>query len=483
MIGILSDGRASGRCSLLALALLVSAFAPASAADQEDATGSAALGFEQAMRMALAQTPQMLTARAQLDEARGGVREARGHLLPRLSASLTAMGSDNPLNVFGMKLSQGNATFNDFGANQFLGPQSLTTAPNNLNNPGWYRNYQPKLSLQIPIYNGGQAWGGLAQARAYLAAAQLGDAAARQHLLFEVLGAYVGVGAAQAFVGVAQKGIAAADAYVTLSEKLFGQGVVSKSDLLRAKLHLTNARLQGEEARNALEDQRAHLRMLVGLPADAPLRLSQRIRVSLPAMDLGKLRQQGVGANPRVQAQMFQVEAAQAGVEVARASYMPHFNVEISREWNSPSLNGGRPSYTVAGVLSWNLFDFGARGGALDGAEARVMQRQAQAREVREKTELAVGKAWREVRLAAERVSARNQAIGEATEAERLAQLRYEKGVSTIAELLAAQTELDKARSQLVAARYQAVMARAGLLLALGQLHMTALKAQPATAL
>lgn len=481
MRGYPSGSQAWLRLLVLSSLLLALTVSPAEAANPADTASSAGmLSLDQAVHRALAQTPEMLEARARLDEAKGGVREARGHLLPSLSASLMGSGSDNPLNVFGMKLSQGKATFNDFGANQFLGPQSLSTAPDNLNDPGWYRNYQTKLTLQIPVYNGGQIWGGLAQARAYLAAARQGDVAARQHLLFEVLGAYAGVGAAQAFVGVAGKAIAAADAYVKLSEQLFAQGVVSKSDVLRAKLHLANARLQSQEARNALENQLARLRMMVGLPADVPVRLAQRVSVVLPAADLTALRRQGVTDNPGVRARLLQVEAARAGVDKARASYLPHFNIQISREWNSPSLDGGRPSYTVAGVLTWNVFDFGARRGALDGAEARVMQRQAEARKAREQTVLAVDKAWREVRLAAIRESTREQAIGEAAEAERLARLRYEKGVSTIAELLASQAELDKTRSQLVAARYQAVMARAGLLLATGRLSLSALRTSPA---
>lgn len=463
--------------ALVALLLAVVVGQPVMAAGDNIAGNR--ISFAKAVNMALAQTPEMLKAQAQIAEARGGVRQARGHLLPSLSASFTGMGSDNPLNVFGMKLSQGKATFNDFGANQFLGPQTLGVTPNNLDNPDWYRNYQPKLSLQVPVYNGGQIWGGLSQARAYLAAARQGDQAARQHMIYEVLSAYEGVNSAQSFVGVAGKAINAAKAYVKISQHLFAQGVVSKSDLLRAELNLTNARLQGEEARNALADRRAELRMLIGLPPGTPLQITQTISAILPRMGLAELRRQGAAANPGVRARLFQVEAAQAGVSMARASYLPHFNIQISREWNSPSLDGGRPSYTIAGVLSWNIFDFGARSGALDTAEAQVMERRAEARQARESTELAVDKSWRAVHLAGERVAARKLGVAEASEAERLARLRYEKGVSTIADLLSAQAALDQARSQLVAARYQEVMAGASLMLATGQLHLSALRAVP----
>ena len=71
------------------------------------------LTFDQTWRQALQQTPEMLKSRAQIAEAQGAVEAARGHLLPKLQASLTGSGSNNGLNVFGMKLNQGVASFND----------------------------------------------------------------------------------------------------------------------------------------------------------------------------------------------------------------------------------------------------------------------------------------------------------------------------------------------------------------------------------
>ncbi|EGQ61149.1 outer membrane efflux protein, partial [Acidithiobacillus sp. GGI-221] len=80
---------------------------------------AAALDFNQCVDLALRQNPEMLVAHARQAEARGAVSEARGHLLPKLAASFSASQSNNALTVFGMKLSQRQATFNDFGAGQF----------------------------------------------------------------------------------------------------------------------------------------------------------------------------------------------------------------------------------------------------------------------------------------------------------------------------------------------------------------------------
>jgi outer membrane protein TolC len=110
------------------------------------------------------------------------------------------------------------------------------------------------------------------------------------------------------------------------------------------------------------------------------------------------------------------------------------------------------------------------------------MQQSAQLRQARDQLRLRIDAAWRDVRLAQQRVRVRELAITQADEARRLERLRYEKGVATMTDLLAAQAELDKARSELVSARYQEVMQRAGLLLGLGRLTPNAVVASIAKA-
>lgn len=439
------------------------------------------LRFVDVWQAAIEQTPAMLLSRAQIAEAEGAVQAARGHSLPTLQASYTGSGSDNGLNVFGMKLSQGNATFNDFGAGQFnpMDPTSLFIPPDNLNNPGWYHNYQSKLELQIPIYNGGKLRGYRDKAVAYLSAARRGDEMARQQLTLEVLKLYQGVQAAKAFVDVATKAVAAADAYAALTDKLYTRGVVSRSDLLRGQLYLSDVQLRQSEANAYLVKAYEQLRVLVGIADERRIEVVDHLMVNLPKGNLEELQQQMYADNPGLRAYAKKRDAAQADVEIARADYLPHFNVVLSRDWNSPDLElGGNSSDTIAGVLSWNLFDFGVRRGSVAQAAAQLSQQVAHYNQLRDQLRLQSSAAWQDVQLAAERVRVREFAIRQAEEAERLERLRYENGVATMTELLAVQASLDKARGDLVAAFYQQVLQRAGLLLALGQLTPDAISSK-----
>jgi RND family efflux transporter MFP subunit len=328
----------------------------------------------------LRQTPEVLAARARVAEAQGALKAARGQLLPKLQGSLGATGSNNALNVFGMKLNQGKATFNDFGAGDFnpADPSSLFIAPSNLNNPGWYQNYQSKLALQIPLYNGGKLWGYLRQSEALLRAARQGDEAARQRLVLQVLKAYEGLRAAQAFVTVARKGETAAKSNLELTDKLYAAGVVSRNDQLRAQLSLGDAQLRRSEAQTNLAKAQEQLRVLIGGPPQRPLRVFETVRVTLPDTPLAVLQRQALAGNPSLRALEERLQAAHVGVNIARSDYLPHFNLVLSEEWNSESIGGGgKPSSTVAGVLSWDLLDFGVRPGSIDQARAAVAKAKA----------------------------------------------------------------------------------------------------------
>jgi outer membrane protein len=382
-----------------------------------------------------------------------------------------------------MKLQQQRATFNDFGAGEFLqgiqqnNPEVVFAAPANLNDPGWYPNYQTKLQLDVPIYNGGQIWSGLHQAEAMLGAARQGEELARQKLLFEVLHLYESTRSAQGYVKAARQGLQAAQSYLDLTNKLFKRGVVAKTDVLQAKVHLGDARLGLAEAEKQNAMAQEGLRIITGYPSSQPIRLvAENVALTLPSPDLKELKSQAVAANPGLRALDSRVLAAEAGVAQARAAYLPHFNIMLAREWNDKTVNLSHPSYTVAGVLSWDVLDLGSRGGVLDQAEAKVIKGRGALRQAQNQLRLKIERAWQDVRLAQTRIQVKQDAAAESAEAARLAQLRYEQGISTFTQLLSAQADLDKARADLVAAHYQQVMAQAGMLLAVGQLRPSAMR-------
>ena len=435
------------------------------------------LEYRQCVERALAQNPDLAISRSQIEQAEAAVRQAEGNKLPRLNLSLTATRSNDALNAFGMKLGQRNATFDDFGAGEFLAALAsvppgnpLPVAPRNLNHPDAVNNFNTRVELLVPVYNGGMVQSYVDTAKAYVRAAQSGDQVARQQLAKHVLMAYQGVHAARAYIKLAEEAKAAAEEYVRITEKLHKQGMVVKSDVLSAKANLEEVKVKGLEARNAEKSALNQLALLMGKSLDEPLDVGAPVNPKLLPGNAADLRAQALNDHAGLRALRSQVDGAAAQVGAARAGKKPQFNVMLRQDWNDRNLGLDASSYTVAGVLSWAAFDGGTTNAAIDRAEAQRSELAAKLRQAEEGIGYQVTDAQRKALEAEEKIAAREAVQEQAREAQRLVKKRYENGMGTLIELLGAQAQLDKANADLVAAQYELAVNRAELKRAVGVL-------------
>lgn len=445
-------------------------------------TGSASaiaetLSFAQCVATALQQNFDLVTSQEQINQAQAGLDQAQDSRMPKLTASLNAIGTNDALSAFGIKLSQRNATFNDFGAGQFnpSSPNGLNVAPNNLNYPGFVTNFNTRLEVQVPIYTGGMISGGIKQAQAYIKAAQNGDEAARQRVIFQVLRAYQGVHATRAYLAVTEQGEIAARSEVKMMTDLVKSGTIVKSDLLSAQVHLLDIQIQRLQAENAVANALDQLHILLGLPLTQALDVGAPVDIKPPLAKTAELSQTALANNPAVIALRHQVEASQAGVDIAEASSQPQVGFMLRQEWNDAQLGLGASSYTIGGSISWVAFDGGVIKAGV--ARARSIQNENVAKLAQAEANVAyqVADAQRKANEAEQSLAVRQLALTQAEEAAGLVNKRYANGVATITEQLAAQTQLDKARADVVTAEYDLAIQRASLKLALGQLELNQL--------
>jgi outer membrane protein TolC len=434
---------------------------------------SQTLEFKQCVDLALNQNPELAVTRAQIAQAEAAVRQASGNRLPRLNLSLTASRSNDALNAFGMKLSQRLATFGDFGAGEFnpADPNVLAIAPEGLNYPDPVNNFNSRVELLVPVYNGGMVQSYVDTARAHVKAAQSGDRMARQQIVKHVLMAYQGVHTARAYIKVAEEGRKAAEEYLRITERLHAQGMAVKSDVLAARVNLVEVKTRLSEARNAEAAALDQLHLLLGKPLGEPLDVGAPVAPTLLSGVEADLRREALGKNPGLDALRQQLEAAGGQVRAAQAGSLPQFNIMLRQDWNDDTLGFDASSYTAAGVLSWTAFDGGTTQAAVDRAEAGRSELVAKLRQAEEGVGYQVTEARRKSLEAEEKIAARDIAVSQAEEAARLVMKRYDNGLATLIELFAAQAQLDKARADRVAAGYDLAVQRTELKRAVGVLE------------
>jgi len=458
-----------GRKTILGIGLTLALLVPALADT---------LDFSQCVDLALKQNPGLSATQSQITQAEAAVKQAQGSRLPKITISLNGVRTNDALNVFGLKLGQRNASFGDFGFGDFFAAQMsgmspdqiLAITPDALNYPDAVTNFNTRIEAAMPLYTGGFIEGYVQQAQSFMKAAQNGDQAARQQVIFHVLQAYDGAHAARAYVEVAKQGEVAAQAYVKTIDNLVKQGVVVKSDLLTAQIFLENVRIQLKQAQNGADSAIEQLHLLLGMPLSEPLDIGSRFEPTMLPGHVTELREQALANHPGINAMRAQLAAADGNIQVAKSGRYPQVGVMLRQDWNDKSLGFESSSYTLGAQLSWNAFDAGVTNATVNRATAAKLELASRLQEAESGVAYQVGDALRKADEAQKRLAVHELSVAQAQEALTLVEKRYQNGVTTLVELLAARTQLDKARADRVAAQYDLAVQRASVRLAVGNL-------------
>ncbi|NCC69764.1 MAG: TolC family protein, partial [Clostridia bacterium] len=353
--------------------------------------------------------------------------------LPQINFSLTGSYSNNPLNVFGMKLQQSQATIGDFGVTEpgAQGPNAANYQPQSLNNPDPHTDLNTRFEMLVPVYNGGKVDSFKQQARSMIEAAQSGDVAVRQYLTFAVYQAYEAVHAARSFITVAEQAQKTAQEFVRTTENLVKQGVIVRSELLSAKANASAAQVALTKAKGQEQIALDSLRILMGLSPTDSIDVAERMDIRLPASDLPALLEHALKNNPQLGAQRKEAASTAFAIDAAKADEKPSFNMVVRQEWNDDGIGFEASSYTVAGVMAWKVTDFGVTENTIKMARAAAEQKQAEAASMANKVKFELMTAWHRLQIADEQVISSQIVVQQAEEAQVLVGKRYENGVAT----------------------------------------------------
>lgn len=433
----------------------------------------------EAVQTAIDANPEMDVSKARMMLAESALAKAKAGNMPQINFSVTGTYSNNPLNVFGMKLQQQQASLSDFGFDDAtaaaFGSGDYAHEPDSLNNPSPYSDMNTRVEMMVPVYNGGRVESYKQQAKSMIEAAQSGDVAVKQYLTFSVYQAYEAVHSARAFIKVAEQAKKTADEYVRTTENLVNQGVIVRSELLSARVNASTAEVALAQAKGQEQIALDGLRILMGLSAGEHLDVAERMDIGLPEGRVEALLEQAIDKNPQLMAQRKQATSSIYAIDTAKADEKPSFNMLLRQDWNDDNIGFDASSYTVAGVFSWKVTDFGLTENSIRMARASAEQQQAETASMANKIRFEMMTAWHKLQVAREQVISSKLAVQQAEEAQVLVTKRYENGVATFTELLTSQTQLDKARADLVAAEYEVNIQKATLRLALGSMDISQL--------
>lgn len=417
------------------------------------------LTLERAIEIAEAQNLELRAADARLGAADAGVDEARSYRLPRVDLEAGYQRSDNPVLVFGNLLRQ-----ESFGAENF--------ALDRLNRPDPLDNWNATVKVEHPLWTGGRLARGEEAARLRRDAVSSERERARQEVVRRTIASYTGAVVADRRLGVAREALATAGAHVSLIRDLYEGGLVVESDLLLARVRESEVREEVIRAESGVEVARAALNLVLGRDLATPIVLPETLALALADdADLDALIERARARRPDLEAARRQLASAEAGVALAQAGRRPTVGVQAAWETNARDFFGNDGDNATVGVgLRLPLFDGFATRARVRRAGEQAREAEAGVELLSESVSLEVRQAHSELRAAGQRLE---QSIGSVELARRslaIVEDRYKEGLTTLPELLDAETALTTARLREVAARRDVLLARASLDLATGEL-------------
>jgi outer membrane protein len=410
-----------------------------------------------AVEIALSTNPLVRATAAGRELADAQLTEARAGRSPQLQVSQNFTYGNNPVFVFGSLLEQGR-----------FGPQNFALPA--LNNPDALGNFRTGLALKLPLFDQRQTATRVARAEVRRDQADAAGEQVRQQLRFGVLRAYYGALLARAQKEVADEAVKTGEADVKLSRDRVAAGLAVTSDLLAAEVQLAEFRQQQIQAAGDIVTAQAALNTALGLPLDTPQRVSgalveKNFDVAAPE----ELVSLALANRPEIAHAGLSVKSAAEQVRGARGEYLPRLDVFTNFGVSSRNLTSGSSDYAVGASMTFNLFDAGRRA-RLDQASAAQTLAAAEQEHLTNQIKLEVVRAYQQYVAARERLAVAARVISHATEALRIVQDRYYEGLTTITEVLRAETALVRARLNVLAARHDYYIGYANVLLTSGRL-------------
>jgi len=401
---------------------------------QDLAEGLRPVTLREAMALAMKDNPELRAMRSALEAKKHEVGSARSYLLPHIRVEERFMRTNNPMYAFGSRLNQSRITASDFNP-------ALLNAPEDID------DYQTSVTLEQALFVP-EAYMGLRMAKKEAEAFE-GDLRRKQEeVALDVVKSYMNIITARNYLEVAEKGLLDASEHHRIAEARHRAGLGLYSDTLRTHVSVREAEERKLRALKGMKLAGRALSLLIGLdeavttvetePGLDPLTLDEALGESMKRSDVVAMEKR--------------VENAGNNVKLSGAKYLPVVGVGGTWQLNSEDTAFGSDaeSYSMMAFLRWDIYDGGQRRAERQKARASEREAAEYLDGLRKKVAFKVYEAYLELDEASSGLELAEARHKLAEESQRLIASRYENSLTTVVELMDAQSSLDAARAAVV---------------------------------
>jgi len=241
-------------------------------------------------------------------------------------------------------------------------------------------------------------------------------------------------------------------------------------------------------------DAQVALAQSIGIPPTTPIQVTDVTAVPLPTTLEASVEQvisRTLEQRPDLSAKVAAVRAREANVRRVQKEYWPKLSMEadVGALFTSQQIdNGGSktqhadeiaPHYGARLLLTWPLFEGGARQRKLELATSERRAAEAEMEDSRDKAISQVWNAYTDVKLALRRLDVAAALVTASERSYESTLASYKVGLSTLLDLLAARRELSRAQFTALDTKTRLLTASAALAFATGDLGQELLRKTP----
>jgi outer membrane protein TolC len=403
--------------------------------------------LREAISEALSKNPTLRAKEQEIDQAVQFKNQARTEFLPKFTTEYNYTRLRNDVRNFG-----------------------VVSIPVSQDNYAW------RTFLRQPVFRGFALLSNYELSKLGIDQSETETELAKLDLALRVKVAYFDILIADTAVDVAEKDVAARKSNADVVRNFYKVGMKPINELLQAEVEWANAKQAMVGAQNGARLARSAFNTVLSRPVNAPVDVKVPDPLWEPVLGgLDEYIERALKNRPEMKLININLDQADQDIRLAKSKYYPELSLvgEYVKEGDTPDVSGSsfhqaRDARATA-VLTWTFWEWGKTRYSVREKESFKKELMETKLALENDIRLAVREALLALDTAEENIPTTRKAIEQGKENLRVSEERYKAQVTTITEVLDAQTRLTRSRVNYFGALYNHNVAKGQLLRALGE--------------
>jgi outer membrane protein len=336
--------------------------------------------------------------------------------------------------------------------------------------------YNFVTSFSQPIFTGFALFNQYKIADLGLNVAEIKKKLTQQNIILDAKNAYYSILKSQKLLDVARITVKQITAQKDVAENMYQVGMSPLNDLLQSQVQLANAKQALITAQNNLAIAQSQFNTLLIRPVNAPVSIVDILDYKPFTHDIDYCLAQAAENRLELEVADLQVQISEKDYKLSQKNYYPTVNLEgnFYRRGTDWDVSGGEgigdtEFWDIRATATWNFWEWGRTTYGVREKLQRLSQAKYQQQQVHVDINQEVQQSYLKTRESEQNIATIETAIEQAKENLRITEERYKEQVSTITDVLVAQTLFTQTMTNYYNALYDYKIAKAVLYRAIGR--------------